>query len=80
MREDVYAELKNKIRWSITTTMGAQSNIPFRVSNELARNFAQELLSVFKAKEEKPDLDLVAHFVHLYQIGTKPLDKIVADK
>lgn len=78
MWEDFYAELKNKIRWSIASTTAGAFNLSYQASNQLAGKVASELLAVFKAKEQSPDLDTVAYFVKLYENGSKPLDKPVA--
>lgn len=58
--EDLYSELKNKIRWAIASSVGMHFNLSYRDSNQLAGPIAQDLLEVFKARDEKPDLDIVA--------------------
>jgi len=79
MWEDFYAELKNKIRWSIASTAGGHFNLSYQASNQLAGMVASELLQVFKAKEEKPDLDTSAAFKHLSDNGSKPLDSTLVN-
>lgn len=57
--EQIYAELLNKIRWSIATSAANGGiNIPFRTSKGLAGFFASDVLRLLKLKDEKPDLDI----------------------
>jgi len=55
---DLYAELRNKIRWAIgsTTAESGVINLPFRAQTALAGVVAQDLLEVVKEIYEKPDL------------------------
>ncbi len=76
--EDLYAELKNKIRWAIGSSTGGYFNLSYRVSNQLSGHIASDLLDLFKALEEKPDLDIVAYSIHISKNGPKPLDKTIA--
>lgn len=60
MWEEVYAEMLNKIRWSIASTVsGAGINIPFRTSRGLAGLFAGDVLRLLKLLEDKPNLDIL---------------------
>lgn len=59
MWEETYAELANKIRWSIASSVSSAGiNLPFRTSKSLAGFFASDLLRLLKLLEEKPDLDI----------------------
>jgi hypothetical protein len=57
--ELLYAELKNKIRWAISTTLDAHGvAIPYRASQEEAGMLASSLLQ--RLKEEKFERTLLA--------------------
>jgi len=71
--EDLYAELKNKIRWSISTSMGGQYNMSFRASDQAAKPLAQLLLDGIKLKNDAPDLDLGSWIAK--EIESKGIDK-----
>jgi len=55
--EQIYAELLNKIRWSVASTA---ANIPVNYSYQdsiaLSKVLAGDALKLMKAREEKPDL------------------------
>lgn len=60
MWEETYAELANKIRWSIASTVSSAGiNLPFRTSKGLAGFFASDVLRLLKLLDEKPDLDIL---------------------
>ena len=55
--EVVYAELLNKFRWSIASTVAGQGfNYSYQESLALASVLAGDALSLIKLKDEKPDL------------------------
>lgn len=55
--EQIYAELLNKFRWSIASTMAGQgSNYSYQDSVALAGALAGDVLKLMKLREEKPDL------------------------
>jgi len=55
--EPIYAELRNKIRWSVASTaQEAGFNYSFRDSVALATVLAGDALKLMKAREAKPDL------------------------
>jgi len=57
--EETYAELANKIRWAIASTVGAAGiNLPYRTSKGIATLFASDVLRLLKLLEEKPNLDI----------------------
>ncbi len=62
--ERVYAELTNKFRWAIGSTVDAtlagSINLPYRSQQDLARSMASELVERLKAMYEKPNLVLGA--------------------
>lgn len=73
MWEEVYAELLNKIRWSIASSVAAQGiNLPFRTSKGIAGLFAGDVLRLLKLLEEKPDLDIY----ELAKSEQRSLDKV----
>jgi len=73
MWEEIYAELLNKIRWSIASTVSGQGiNIPFRTSKGMASLFASDVLRLLKLLEEKPNLDIF----ELAKSEQRELDKI----
>lgn len=55
---DLYAELRNKIRWAIgsTTAESGVINLAFRAQTALAGVVAQDILEALKEVYEKPDL------------------------
>ena len=57
------AELTNKIRWAIGSTMngGGGFNIPYSQSMGMARFVTGLVVEVMKEKELKPDLDMVGY-------------------
>lgn len=58
--EETYAELANKMRWSIASTVSAMGiNLPYRTSKGLASFFASDVLRLLKLLDEKPDLDIL---------------------
>jgi len=62
--EQIYAELLNKFRWGIASTMAGQgSNYSYAESIALAGALAGDALRLMKLKEEKPDLRLTTEGV-----------------
>lgn len=62
--EQIYAELLNKFRWSIASTMAGQGfNYSYAESIALAGALAGDALRLMKLKDEKPDLRLSAEDV-----------------
>lgn len=62
--EQIYAELLNKFRWSIASTMASQGfNYSYAESIALAGVLAGDALKLLKLKEEKPDLRITAEGV-----------------
>lgn len=62
--EQVYAELLNKFRWSIASTMAGQGfNYSYQECVALAGALAGDALRLMKLKDEKPDLRLSAEDV-----------------
>lgn len=59
--KDIYAELKNKIRWAIGSTAAESGaiNLPFTTQTELAGPLAQSVLETLQEMYEKPNLRLV---------------------
>jgi len=56
---DLYAELKNKIRWSIASSLNEQEiTVPYRESERLAAKIAGELLEEYKIRVNGLRLDL----------------------
>ncbi len=59
MWEETYAELLNKIRWSIATAAPtAGITLPFATSKALASLFASDVVRLLKLLDEKPNLDI----------------------
>jgi len=57
--EPIYAELANKLRWSISSTARAAGfNYSFQESMALANYAAGDILRQMKAKNAKPDFML----------------------
>jgi len=58
--EDIYAELRNKLRWAIGTTTAETGviNLSYRSQTAIAGILAQDTLSLLKAAHEKPDLHI----------------------
>lgn len=56
--DDLYAEMKNKVRWAIGSTLAETGaiNLPYRQQSALAGVIAQDLLELLKEIYEKPDL------------------------
>jgi len=56
--EDVYAELRNKLRWAIGSTLAETGaiSLPFRAQSHLAGVLSQDILELLKEIYEKPDL------------------------
>ena len=55
--EQVYAELLNKIRWSIASTMTGQGfNCSYQESIALASVLAGDALRLIKLRQQKPEL------------------------
>lgn len=54
--EQIYAELLNKIRWSVASTAAGAFNYSYRDSLALAQVLAGDALKLMKAREEKPDM------------------------
>jgi len=54
--EQIYAELLNKIRWSIASTASGVFNYSYTETVALAGVCAGDVLKLMKLKEEKPDL------------------------
>ncbi len=54
------AELRNKIRWSIGTSLAGQAeiHIPYAQQMAMALWCTNDVVSVLKQKEEKPDLGI----------------------
>lgn len=73
MWEDLYAELKNKLRWSISTACAAQFSMSYRASEAVAKPLAQLVIEGLKLKNEKPDLDLAEWMSR--EMSGKDLDK-----
>ena len=76
MWEDLYAELLNKFRWAIASTVAPHSNMSYRESKACARPFAQLIVAAVKLQAEKPDLTISGWIDQ--QMAGKPLDKIIA--
>lgn len=76
MYEDLYAELLNKIRWAVASSVGTFSNVTHRESQAIARPFASLIVEAVKAQGEKPDLVMSLYIDQ--QMGAKALDKIEA--
>ncbi len=59
--QDVYAELRNKFRWAIGSTIAESGviNLPFRTQVELAGPLAQDALESLQAIYEKPNLRVI---------------------
>tara|TARA_Y100000310_G_scaffold326537_1_gene391540 strand:+ start:545 stop:868 length:324 start_codon:yes stop_codon:yes gene_type:complete len=57
------AELTNKIRWAIGSTLngGGGFNIPYSQSMGMARFVTGLVVEVMKEKEAKPDLDMIGY-------------------
>jgi len=55
---DIYAELRNKVRWAIgsTTAESGVISLPFRAQTAMAGVVAQDILEVLQRVYEKPDL------------------------
>lgn len=55
---DLYAELRNKLRWAIGTSCGESGviNLSYRAQTALAAVVAQDILEVLQQVYEKPDL------------------------
>lgn len=55
---DLYAELRNKVRWAIGSTIAESGaiNLPYRAQTALAGVVAQDILEALKEVHEKPDL------------------------
>ena len=63
--EPIYAELANKLRWSISSTAAAAGlNYTFAESMACANFAAADLIKLMKVKVEKPD----------YRIPSKTID------
>lgn len=75
MWEDLYAELSNKIRWAISTSVAAQFNLPFRECQAIARPLAHLVVEGLKLKDDAPDLSLSGWIDQ--ELAEKPLDNKV---
>lgn len=67
--EQTYAELLNKFRWSIASTVAGQGfNYSYQESLALAGVLAGDALNLIKLKHEKPDLrintEVVRNVIH----------------
>jgi len=78
--EMLYAELSNKIRWAIGTSVGATGsfNLSYREQQDIAHVLAGDLLACLKAKDETPDLDLVMALKAQMNLNGKKAKKTVA--
>lgn len=66
--EPIYAELANKIRWSIASTAKSEGwHYSFQDSMALANVLAGDALKLMKIREEKPD----------YEFDTKAIRKVL---
>lgn len=74
MWEDLYAELMNKIRWAISSTVAPHSNMPYRESQACARPFARIIVDGLKLQSEAPDFSISAYIDQ--QTSSKHLDTI----
>lgn len=56
--DDIYAELKNKLRWAVGTTTAETGviSLSYRSQTAIAGILAQDVLSLLKRMHEKPDL------------------------
>ena len=56
--EDTYAELRNKLRWAIGSTVAESgvTSLPFRAQTALAAIFAADMVELLKSLYEKPNL------------------------
>ena len=61
--EIIYAELMNKIRWAIASTVAGAFNYSYRDSQALATVLAGDALRLMKMRHEKPDLSLTPESV-----------------
>jgi len=74
MWEDIYAELMNKIRWAISSTVAQHSNMSYRESQACARPFARIIADGLKLQSEAPDFSISAYTDQ--QTSSKRLDTI----
>lgn len=58
---DVYAELRNKMRWAIGSTIADSGliNLPYRTQLALAGPLAQDALEEIRSIYQKPNLRIV---------------------
>jgi len=76
MWEDLYAELLNKIRWAIASSVSHQSNMSYGEQRECAKPLASLILEGLKIQNEKPDF-VISRYID-QQLADKQLDKIIA--
>lgn len=68
---EMMAELTNKVRWSIGTSMESFSGWSYGEQRAVASVIAEEVLELAKAKRESPDFSWDSVVVHsqLVQLG-----------
>ena len=58
---DTYAEMANKMRWAIITSLGTvEINLPFSSAQRIGAMYAAEVVEGLKELSIKPNLDLAA--------------------
>jgi hypothetical protein len=70
--EIIYAELSNKLRWSISSTADAAGfNWSFRESQSVANLLASDALNVMKMRDKNPDTELTTAALKVWLDGKK---------
>lgn len=73
---DIYPELVNKLRWSISTAFATpESNYPFRDSQAMATVFAQEIVDLVKLAQTEPGVTMTPGSIRGWK-AQKVLDRL----